>query len=91
MCILKSSHLDRADHLSVGIEHALPDPGQIPQIEDVVELGRSWKHLDLGQLPETAGQRHQAGYGAPNLMGETATCTEVALTNHTYSILLDRW
>lgn len=61
----------------------MPDPGQIPQVEGVMELGRSWKHLDFGQLPETAGQTHELGHHALNLLGKTTVRAEVALTNHT--------
>lgn len=50
------SHVDRVDHFSICAEHPLPDPGKISQVEDVMELCRSRKHFDLGQLPESAGQ-----------------------------------
>lgn len=44
----KQAHLHRVYNLSVGTQHALPNPGQIPEIEDVVELGRGRQHLDFG-------------------------------------------
>lgn len=83
--LLEFSHLNGVYHFSAGIEHPLPNPRQIPQVENVVKLGRGWKHLDLGQLPQAAGQRHQAGHYTPNLLSETTVCTEVALTNYTYT------
>lgn len=84
--IFKSSHLDGVDHLTTGAEHALPDPGQIPQVEDIVEFRRCWKHFHLGQLPEVSGQRHQVRHDALHLLCETTACAEVALTNHTCMI-----
>lgn len=70
-------------HLGVGAEHALPDSGQIPQVEDIVKLGWRWKHLDFSQLPEAAGQRHQLWYCVLNLPGEPTAGREVAFTDHT--------
>lgn len=76
------SHLDRGDDFSIGAEHALPDPGEIPQVKDVVELCRSWKHLDLSQLPETTREGNQTRYSALDLLAKTTSCAKVALTNH---------
>lgn len=80
----KRAHLHGVDHLGIGTQHALPDPGQIPQVEDVVELGRGWQHLNFGGLPQTAGQRHQLWHHALNLPGKTPAGAEVTLTNHTW-------
>lgn len=79
----KRAHLHGVYDLGVGTQHALPDPGQIPQVEDVVELGRGRQHLDFGRLPETAGQRHQLWHGVLNLPGKPPVGAEVALTDHT--------
>lgn len=51
-------HGGRGDGLVRGVDHTLPDPGQISQVEYVVELGGGGQHLHLGQLPETPGDRH---------------------------------
>lgn len=79
----KRAHLHGVYHFGVGTQHALPDPGQIPQVEDVVELGRGRQHLDFGRLPQTAGQRHQLWHRALNLPGKPPAGAKVALTNHT--------
>jgi hypothetical protein len=40
-------HFLAVDHLGDGVEHALPDAGQVTQVENVVELGRRRKHFYL--------------------------------------------
>ena len=50
----------------------LPDPGQITQVEDVVELGGSGQHLDLDLLPQVSSCRHQALHQLYHLIRETA-------------------
>lgn len=81
--VSKPAHLHGVDHLSVGTQHALPDPGQIPQIEDVVELGRGRQHLHFGRLPQTAGQGHQLYHRPLNILRKSPAGAEVTLTNHT--------
>lgn len=80
--VSKWAHLHGVYHLSVGTQHALPDPGQIPQVEDVVELGRGRQHLHFGRLPQTAGQGHQLWHRPLNISGKSPAGAEVALTNH---------
>ena len=37
----------RRDDATLGVDHALPDSGQVTQVENVVKLGWSGQHLDL--------------------------------------------
>ena len=56
-----------ANHTADGVDHALPDARQIPEVEDIVKLGWCGEHLDLGKLPEAACYGHKgsdkADYG----------------------------
>jgi hypothetical protein len=46
-----------ADDLSNRVDHSLPDSTQITKIEDVVELGRRWQHLDLRRRTQPSASR----------------------------------
>ena len=54
----------------------LPDPGQISQVEDVVELGGRGQHLDLDLLPALARGQNEARDCLHDFFGEsTLLCT----------------
>ena len=50
--VLPEAHQDvlAGDHVGLGVDHPLPDAGQVAQVEDVVELGRRGQHLDLRRV-----------------------------------------
>lgn len=81
--VSKQAHLHGVYHLRVGTQHALPDPGQVPQVEDVMELGRGRQHLHFGRLPQTASQGHQLRHRPLDIPGKSPAGAEVALANHT--------
>lgn len=37
----------------------LPDPTEISEVENIVELGWRWQHLDLSLLPQPARSWHK--------------------------------
>ncbi len=49
----------------------LVDPAEIPQVEDIVELGRGRPHLHLGSLPEFASGSDQAVHYLTHILWET--------------------
>ena len=52
------------DHWGDGVEHALPDSRQIPQVEDVMELGWCGQHFDLLRTGSVA---RRSGYNCHQL------------------------
>jgi len=80
--VVLRSHRDGVDHLGRGVEHALPDARQVPQVEDVVELGGRGQHLGLGGLPEATRQGDQAGHGLAHLLAEAPPRAVVAGADH---------
>ena len=55
-----------------GTDHAEPDPGEIPQVEYVVELGGRRHHLRLGREPQHPRDRDQLLGQEANVFRETA-------------------
>jgi len=43
------------------LQHALPDPGQVAQVEHVVEISGRGQQFLFGLLPHEPRQRHQGG------------------------------
>ncbi len=48
-------------------DHAEPDPGEVPQVEDVVELCRRRHHLRLRREPQHPGDGDQFFRQVPTL------------------------
>ncbi len=46
------SALGSGTFISLHMQHALPDPGEVSEVEDVVEFRRGWQHLDLSVCVE---------------------------------------
>ena len=59
-----------------GADHAEPDPGEIPQVEYVVELGGRRHHLRLGHVPHHSRDRDQFFGQKTNVFRETAPATK---------------
>ena len=56
-----------------GSDHAQPDPGEISQVEDVVELGWRGHHLGLGGVPQHSRDGDQFFSQNANVLGEATT------------------
>ena len=70
---------DRRD----GSDHAEPDPGKVPEVEDVVELCRRRHHLRLGREPKHPRDRDQLLGQEANVFRETAA---VGKAKHSYEV-----
>ena len=64
--------------LCLGSDHPQPDPAEIPEVEDVVELGGCRQHLLLGQPPHLPGERNQLEAQVAHLTAEPLLAAEVA-------------
>ena len=63
------------------VQHALPDAGEVTEVENVVELGGCRQHLGFGVLPQQPGAGDQPGSRATHLLHEAPLRTEVAAAN----------
>ena len=66
-------------NLRCDTNHAQPDPGEVSQVEDVVELGRSRKHLLLRDLPHLPRHRDQQLHQVRHVVREPTVGVEVSL------------
>lgn len=63
------------------LDEALHDSTQITQVEDVVELGWRWQHLDLRVRPETTRERYKAPGDLNDLVIKAASRGKVAVND----------
>jgi len=60
----------------------LPDAAEISQVEDVVKLGWSWKHLGLRSLPQFASRRHQHVHHSKHFRTEVTFLQTPVIIHH---------
>lgn len=70
------------DHVSRDIQHALPDTGKVTEVKNVMKVGWRGQHLQLGGLPEAAGQGYEMNNRVPHSLGETTMGAEMTRTDH---------
>lgn len=69
-CVRKTIHSARCAHL--------PNATEIPQVEDVVELGRSRQHLHFGLLPQFASRGNQTVDRLHHTFGELSLLKRIS-------------
>ena len=78
----KTQHLpNRVAFLGFDEHHALPDPGKVAEIENVVKFGRCGKHLDLGPLPQCSGGRYKLVHQLNHFAAETTLRTKIPIAD----------
>ena len=70
MSVQLNESLCVVDHFRCGVDHSLPDPGKISQVEDVMELGWCRQHLLFGSLPDDSSQGNQSANQVVSFFGE---------------------
>lgn len=75
--ISKYSYINVSHHITA----YLPNPGQISQVEDIVELGWGGQHLDFGLLPQVTGCWDQPFHQLTDLRRETALLRNFSYKN----------